>query len=950
MMAILFAISPIVSSTSVAVGAQEGVPPWYEYYGSSTIILQALSEMPVLTVVDTQTGWSWDLYQSDFDGMVQLGPIIYSNYNTFPTYGNSGGLSGVPITEVLQSAGINTATLHHNREIKFISADGYRSTMTWGQVSEARYYFDNTGMRGMQVPAIVAFSSTEPGEVADLPRNYIGQVAASEQTRNVFARGLAIIEVGADAGTWGAIVTNPASGSTVRPGGLIRLTTPGGDTAANAKIHYTLDGSPPTRESAMYNRVGEQWFGNVGLTENVPIPVPPGSGTLTIRAKLFGLGKGDGQEYVFTYPYETAGLLDQSMPTGLVGGRLVITGTTTAMEYHTNASATSGWVRCSAGSTILSAGTYFVRYSATTTHNASPSAQVTVIDKLTQSAPTGLSGGVEVINGTTTAMEYHTSATATNGWVRCSSGSTSVTAGTYVVRFSGNADYHASPSVTILVTNRVELLNQSAPTGLSGGVRVVSGVKTYMITGTTTAMEYNKSATTTSGWLRCSASSTTVIPGTYYVRFAATTTHNASPTTAVVVSEEPTILSVYVGGSLAKAISQSDIDALQKYGPYTYSDCNTWPTYGSKGNITGVRVTDLLSISGVGSLSSGQGITITSNDGYRATITAGQLSEPRYYFSSSGVRGAQVPSIICTTPGSDYLRFIFGQAAASEQTNMIHVKNVARIDVGSHTGSWGSPGVTPASGSTVARGALIRLTMPSGQADAKIYYTLDGSTPTRNSPMYNPVADRWLFQKGLSENTPITAPSASAFTIRAKIIGIGKSDGPEVSFNFNSAPPTSPTGSIKNTTIEDLTSGNTTVKKGDSFFVPAEKGSITWNEDEMDGYYDEELGGYVLTPKEGVEGNIEFTYVDEDGVEHTLSVEVEPEPTGIAAAMEAVNEALPEWADLASRSPWAIPALIAMIALAGGVLGWLAAQLQVRIKSKRATQLEEVIVQADSDV
>ena len=203
-----------------------------------------------------------------------------------------------------------------------------------------------------------------------------------------------------------------------------------------------------------------------------------------------------------------------------------------------------------------------------------------------------------------------------------------------------------------------------------------------------------------------------------------------------------------------------------------------------------------------------------------------------------------------------------------------------RIDVEGGAGSWGSPGVNPVAGSTIKPGDPIRLIMPSGQGDAKIYYTLDGSVPTRNSAMYNPVADRWLFQKGMTENAPITAPSGS-FTIRARIIDIGKGDGPVVSFSFvgtEKEPSDKPgAGTVVETTIDDLIDGGVEVSAGESFFIPASEGSITWDNARFIGYYDAVLGGYLLTPRPGVTGTVEFMYIDKEGVEHTLSVTVEPE-------------------------------------------------------------------------
>ena len=68
---------------------------------------------------------------------------------------------------------------------------------------------------------------------------------------------------------------------------------------------------------------------------------------------------------------------DQNAPTGLgvaaptaSGGNGKITGTTTDMEYHTNANASTGWTACSDTATEVAPGTYYVRFKAKTNYNA----------------------------------------------------------------------------------------------------------------------------------------------------------------------------------------------------------------------------------------------------------------------------------------------------------------------------------------------------------------------------------------------------------------------------------------------------------------------------------------------------------------------------------------------------------------------------------------------------
>ena len=74
-----------------------------------------------------------------------------------------------------------------------------------------------------------------------------------------------------------------------------------------------------------------------------------------------------------------------------------------------------------------------------------------IIDKATQTAPTGLTtkgdiknSGTGEIKNTAEDMEYNISANATTGWITCDNGSTRVAPATYYVRYKENDNYLAS--------------------------------------------------------------------------------------------------------------------------------------------------------------------------------------------------------------------------------------------------------------------------------------------------------------------------------------------------------------------------------------------------------------------------------------------------------------------------------------------------------------------------
>jgi len=986
--------------------------------------LSAASISPASSVVDSYGPITvrWDAQsinrtftaQDRADLFETVGPYSYAVTNTFGTWREDTGITGITVKEFLEKAGINTSDLEANREIIFVGSDTVRTTFTWGNISEPRYHYAYptapsgslalfmAGTRGEQVQSIISFNTPE-----NPPRNYLGMTYPEEQVRGLMNRVIVEIQVGGLAAVWSApyitlenVYTALPGSYLVNPGDKLRVTSSLGDASTSFKYFYTTDGTEPVPGKAgtfMFNFNSNA--PSITVNPSIVVPADNGSGVFVIKAMTYGFGRTQSETVTFTYMYEeahNAGKLDQLAPAGLSGGILFINGTTSAMEYNTSPAGATGWTPCTGGGTLAAPGVYYVRFASTATHKASPTVSIVVSDKNSQSPPSSLIAGIGIISGTLTSMEYHTDPTSQTGWTSCGSGSTIVSEGTYYVRFAETATYKASSSVQVVVSSK---LSQQAPTGLAGSVTAITGTTMAMeyhsnqyaltgwttcangstaisvegtyyvrfaetatqrasdsvlvfvgklsreaptgltagsgvINGTTAAMEYHTNFAAETGWTACTAPNTSVKPGTYFVRLAENATHKASPGTMIVVTDDvrgPTVISVYIGGRLAKEFTKSDIDALQKHGPNTYSNYNTWPTYGTNDGVIGARVLDLLAASGIANLSSSQGIKFTSSDGVSSVITVGQLEEPRYFFSSGGAVGGRLPSVINFVEGGEYRRLFFGQAAASEQTRQDFIKDVIRIDVEGGAGNWGSPGVNPAEGTVVKKGDLIRLTMPPGQGDAKIYYTLDGSAPTRSSNMYNPVADRWLTQKGMTENAPIIAPSGT-FTIRARIIGVGKSDGPVVSFSFTDAAsnPNDQTGPVM-VTPEDLIENGVIVAPGDSFFVPAAFGSIKWNEDEFDGYYDEELGGYVFTPKPGFTGVFEFTYVDEDGVEHIVSVTVGESDDGLkvledgqtpqAAGSGSGSGSGPSGKGKSGMPQWALITLGVAGAAAGGVFG-----------------------------
>lgn len=234
-----------------------------------------------------------------------------------------------------------------------------------------------------------------------------------------------------------------------------------------------------------------------------------------------------------------------------------------------------------------------------------------------------------------------------------------------------------------------------------------------------------------------------------------------------------------------------------------YSTINTWPTkswYRGKG----VRLNDLLSA--VGGLNDRAAqIRFTSADGFQATFSLQEiLGDNRYrfpHFMDNGLAGhlvgdaseaEPVDTIIaysicsCQTVGEivndgwlsdgDANLLMFGQQAVTQQTNARFVKYLKNIEVFTDPApQWDEPTASVVPGEVPA-GTRVELKSKYNDED-KVHYTLDGSDPTIESPMYNWIASRWWSSRAdeLEEiNSPIEI--TDNMTIKAFVSGPGRAD------------------------------------------------------------------------------------------------------------------------------------------------------------------------------
>jgi len=245
-----------------------------------------------------------------------------------------------------------------------------------------------------------------------------------------------------------------------------------------------------------------------------------------------------------------------------------------------------------------------------------------------------------------------------------------------------------------------------------------------------------------------------------------------------------------------------------------YSTINTWPTKSWYRGV-GVKLTDLLDAAG-GLKPEASLIKFIARDGFSATFTVQELiHEPRYRFPnfmSTGLPGhlpgdpsdavpvepiiahksfsAQDMEDVMGENASQYFsrtdanHLLYGQRAVTQQTNAGFVKHVTKIEVlTGQVEKWEPPTAEPEPGE-VPVGTMIELRGPFDDED-KVHYTLDGSTPDIESPMYNWVAKRWWSsrQGELDEiNRPIEITGDT--TIKAFVTGPGRADSDIVTFEY----------------------------------------------------------------------------------------------------------------------------------------------------------------------
>ena len=258
------------------------------------------------------------------------------------------------------------------------------------------------------------------------------------------------------------------------------------------------------------------------------------------------------------------------------------------------------------------------------------------------------------------------------------------------------------------------------------------------------------------------------------------------------------------GVSNPRTFSEADLLDMELV-QQQYSTINTWPT---KKMIVaqGVRLSDILEQAGI--TDEAKLIKVKSRDGFVISFTVQQLLDDTRYFypglkenheyfgyiNGSEAGASPVPTIIAlkSAESTDFGHMndkeapllVLGQRWISEQTNQVFVKMITDIEVStSQPGKWDKPTFSPSVGE-VPVGTLVELSTTDMDGD-NIYYTLDGSDPGIESPIYNWIKKRWWKDRE-SELASINRPIEikGNITIKAVAIGFGKEDSDIISFDY----------------------------------------------------------------------------------------------------------------------------------------------------------------------
>jgi len=269
----------------------------------------------------------------------------------------------------------------------------------------------------------------------------------------------------------------------------------------------------------------------------------------------------------------------------------------------------------------------------------------------------------------------------------------------------------------------------------------------------------------------------------------AATAPPAENSIASAASQIDELVVLTISGNGVNGVTTWTLDQLQAlregYRELTYSTTNNWPSF-ERMEAHGISIPYLLRQAGL--RSNAASIKFVSTDGYFATLTFNQVFGTRYSYASHGAAGSSgasaVEPVIAWAWGNagktrpESIRPFFGQSGPWEVNTASFVKDLCKIEVSTTSaGTWAVPGASIVDGGTVSAGTELELSH-SSMDSIRIYYTLDGSEPGYNSPVYNQSAS--YFQPQLIKPLVMT----KSVTVKAFAAGLGKERSPAVTFSI----------------------------------------------------------------------------------------------------------------------------------------------------------------------
>lgn len=712
---------------------------------------------------------------------------IYSTINTWPTKSWYRG-QGVKLMDLLKLAG---GLNEDATQIRFTSRDDFKATFTVQEIIDAfRYRFPNfmdTGYFGHipgnpsgaePVETIIAHQSFSVQDYDDIYEDWFsvsdanhllyGQRAVTQQTNSRFAKYLSTIEVLTDPTTQWEEPTVTVDPGEVEVGTPVELHSPYDD---EDKVHYTLDGTVPTIESPMYNRIAKRWWSQRQddlATINHPIEITENT---TIKAFVTGPGRLDSDVVTFEYTVQIPLTIKQDNPVKAIMNQ----------EYTHTFTAVGG----------------VEPYSFSITNG---------------SLPEGLTLSGAVLKGTPTKTGTYT----------------------FTIIVTDSADKEASQEFTLVVKEAPPTLSADTTDNTVGQPIEISftddqtwrdAIADVKVNDASVAGRYTVAAgkiTLDPEVFTTAGSYTIAVVAAGYADAVVIQQVNSSGSGQQPDPDKDIVLTITGDGvTNLQEYTQSQLEGMPQQ-QCVYSSINTWPTkswYVGKG----VSLKHLLDEAGI--KGSARQIKFVARDGYYMTLTVQELlQDKRYCFpnfksgsgdadghipgSSSGAREVEPILALVSASGTDnpaYMNdtntplLMLGQRAVTEQTGPLFTKYVNRIEVITNPpGRWAAPTAEPRGG-TVSAGTKVELHSPNDDTD-KVYYTTDGSTPTLDSPMFNWIASRWWSSRGEEARAQINCPIelTQDTTIKAVTIGPGKLNSDVVEFIYKiEGPATGTSGKIK---------------------------------------------------------------------------------------------------------------------------------------------------------